>query len=79
MCICSYTCNHNLIGYIEKLIEETMRRCIAGEKGDSSNAPVLLPLDMKGQIKPRQFKNTKVDLERNVIVDIHIIYVYVKA
>ena len=36
---------------------------------------VLLPLDMKGQIKPRQFKNTKVDLERNVIVDIiHIIY-----
>ena len=37
---------------------------------------VLLPLDMKGQIKPRQFKNTKVDLERNVIVDIiHIIYI----
>ena len=36
---------------------------------------VLLHLDMKGQIKPRQFKNTKVDLERNVIVDIiHIIY-----
>ena len=30
---------------------------------------------MKIQMKPRQFKNTKVDLKRNVIFDIiHIIY-----